>query len=113
MTGFKIINDDFLQQVDFKRGQSKPIAKRRPKYYDPITDDEYEIHFHDQSDETSDHENSQAKEEEEEDFGFIKRILNKRKRLNKGNLTLSKEDIVPSQIISEINIDSGNFSFSF
>jgi len=113
MTGFKIINDDFLNQVDFKRGQSKPIAKRRPKYYDPLTDDEYEIHFHDQNDDDetddvkqpSDSENSKPIQEEE-NSGFIKRMLNKRKRLNKGSLLLSKQDIVPSQIISEINIDS-------
>jgi len=108
MTGFKIINDDFLNQVDFKRGQGKPIAKRRPKYYDPLTDDEYEIHFHDQGDDESDDakqpsdsENSKPIREE-----LVKRMLNKRKRLNKGSLLLSKEDIVPSQIISEINIDS-------
>jgi len=108
MTGFKIINDDFLQSVDFKRGQTKPIAKRRPKYYDPLTDDEYAIHFHDEQSDQEERETTDYRElsenennNQEEDSGFLKKLMNKRKRLNKGG------QIDSSQIISEINIDSG------
>ncbi len=116
MTGFKMMNDDFLNSVDFKRGQNKPIAKRRPKYYDPITDDENAIHFHDEQSEQEQEEEEEERETTDnreisendapEDSGFFQKLMNKRKRLNKGSQIIDS-----SQIISEINIDSGIIEF--
>jgi len=81
VTAFKIANDDMIPPDDFKRFLNKNLIKKRPKFYDPITDDEDKIFYHNQTEE----EDSSDSDDEKEMKSFtIKALQNKRKRLNKG-----------------------------
>lgn len=77
MPTFKIASDDLIQPADFKRIFNKNLMKR-PKFYDPITDDENEIHYHNES------ETEESEDEEVTASLVLKSLKNKRKRLNKG-----------------------------
>jgi len=70
-----------MQPDDFKRFLNKNTVKKRPKFYDPITDNEDEIQYHNQSD-------YDISEDSEDDTTNLTKttLQNKRKRLNKGPL---------------------------
>jgi len=119
LTGFRLETDNLLQQREIKRAQNKPLVKRRPKYYDPIAEEEYEIHFRSQAEKRTkgesgpdlkinhQHNSEEIKDEESQTkcLSLEKAISRRKKRFHK-RVMLNKENIDNSKIISEVNIDS-------